>query len=301
LFLTTISQFVLPVIGNGEADLQKHMLLFNICFDMMILVGTLWLFNNNKNTVVIKMIPVTAVSLIILFLIAPLNTADKKNMPLETGDYIQFGSYKQKPLKWIVLNYDNNNGYLIWSENSIEKMEFDLKDEQIKENKYGSNYWESSDIRNYLNSDFKNSFSSKEKEIINKIQLKNVLTYNNIQIKDGGNKPYFWTAITSYVDQNYDVDAYYKNSEDEIFLLDTFQLKNYVYDNNINYKKNTRYWLRTPYYSNTSMVRIVGEDGLVYHKDANVKAGIIPALYINENIEIKTGNGTKNNPYIIMP
>ncbi|MDF2678723.1 MAG: hypothetical protein K0Q97_3077, partial [Bacillota bacterium] len=205
------------------------------------------------------------------------------------------------PLKWIVLNYDNNNGYLIWSENSIEKMEFDLKDEQIKENKYGSNYWESSDIRNYLNSDFKNSFSSKEKEIINKIQLKNVLTYNNIQKKDGGNKPYFWTAITSYVDQNYDVDAYYKNSEDEIFLLDTFQLKNYVYDNNINYKKNTRYWLRTPYYSNTSMVRIVGEDGLVYHKDANVKAGIIPAMYINETLKIKSGNGTKNNPYIIMP
>lgn len=300
LFLTTMIQFVLPVIGNGEADLQKHMLLFNICFDMMILVGVLWLFNNYKNKVVLKMMPVIAVSIIILFLIAPLNNAAKTNMTLETGDYIQFGSYKQSPLNWIILKYDNN-GYLIWSENSIDKMEFDIKDEQIKENKYGSNNWESSDIRNYLNSDFKNNFSSKEQEIINKIQLKNVLTYNNIQIKDGGNKPYFWTAITSYVDQNYAADAYYKNSVDKIFLLDTFQLKNYVYDNNIDYKKNTRYWLRTPYYSNESMVRIVGEDGLVYHKDANVKAGIIPALYINETLKIKSGNGTKNNPYIIMP
>ncbi|NJD01943.1 MAG: hypothetical protein FIA99_04960 [Ruminiclostridium sp.] len=33
--LTGILQFVLPVIGDGEADLSKHLFLFNVCFDLM--------------------------------------------------------------------------------------------------------------------------------------------------------------------------------------------------------------------------------------------------------------------------
>jgi len=32
--LTGIIQFVLPVIGDGEADLSKHLFLFNVCFDI---------------------------------------------------------------------------------------------------------------------------------------------------------------------------------------------------------------------------------------------------------------------------
>jgi len=32
--LTGIMQFILPVIGDGEADLSKHLFLFNVCFDI---------------------------------------------------------------------------------------------------------------------------------------------------------------------------------------------------------------------------------------------------------------------------
>lgn len=38
LLLFAASQFILPVIGNGEADLVKHMFLFNMIFDMIIVL-----------------------------------------------------------------------------------------------------------------------------------------------------------------------------------------------------------------------------------------------------------------------
>ena len=35
VLITGIIQFVLPVIGDGEADLSKHLFLFNLCFDVL--------------------------------------------------------------------------------------------------------------------------------------------------------------------------------------------------------------------------------------------------------------------------
>jgi hypothetical protein len=38
-----LTQFMLPVIGDGEADLSKHLFLFNVSFDMMVITLTVWL------------------------------------------------------------------------------------------------------------------------------------------------------------------------------------------------------------------------------------------------------------------
>lgn len=35
IWLTGVTQFVMPLIGDGEADLSKHLFLFNICFDLL--------------------------------------------------------------------------------------------------------------------------------------------------------------------------------------------------------------------------------------------------------------------------
>lgn len=35
--------FLIPVIGDGEADLAKHLFLFNVCFDMMLVASVLWI------------------------------------------------------------------------------------------------------------------------------------------------------------------------------------------------------------------------------------------------------------------
>lgn len=35
--------FLIPIIGDGEADLAKHLFLFNVTFDMMLVAGVLWI------------------------------------------------------------------------------------------------------------------------------------------------------------------------------------------------------------------------------------------------------------------
>lgn len=36
-------QFLVPIIGDGEADLGRHLFLFNLCFDIIFTVGLVWL------------------------------------------------------------------------------------------------------------------------------------------------------------------------------------------------------------------------------------------------------------------
>lgn len=40
--LIGIIQFIVPVIGDGEADLEKHLFLFNVCFDIMFVAAVVW-------------------------------------------------------------------------------------------------------------------------------------------------------------------------------------------------------------------------------------------------------------------
>ncbi|TNJ63476.1 hypothetical protein FE784_25185 [Paenibacillus hemerocallicola] len=41
--LIGIVSFLIPVIGDGEADLSKHLFLFNVCFDLMFVASVLWI------------------------------------------------------------------------------------------------------------------------------------------------------------------------------------------------------------------------------------------------------------------
>ena len=43
IMLIGIIQFIIPVICDGEADLSKHLFLFNVCFDIMFLYTVVWL------------------------------------------------------------------------------------------------------------------------------------------------------------------------------------------------------------------------------------------------------------------
>ncbi len=43
IMLIGIIQFIVPVICDGEADLSKHLFLFNVCFDIMFIYMIIWL------------------------------------------------------------------------------------------------------------------------------------------------------------------------------------------------------------------------------------------------------------------
>ncbi|SEC05270.1 hypothetical protein [Paenibacillus sp. GP183] len=37
--------FLVPLLGDGEADMEKHLFLFNVCFDLMLLISLVWLIH----------------------------------------------------------------------------------------------------------------------------------------------------------------------------------------------------------------------------------------------------------------
>lgn len=43
ILATGLSQFVLPIIGDGDADLSKHLYLFNVSFDLLAVIGVTYL------------------------------------------------------------------------------------------------------------------------------------------------------------------------------------------------------------------------------------------------------------------
>lgn len=286
LLFTAAGQFIIPIVGNGEADLQKHMFLFNVCFDLMVLLGVMWVLNrlNIKKIIQSKWTyGVTAVFLLVVLMIQFPHSPTKNDI----GDEITFGEYDGKPLKWTIIDR-NRNGFLLWLNGPIAYQAFDVLDETLdEENHYGSNHWENSDIRNWLNTEFLKDFTEDELAKLQPTKLRNVISHRYIDEKDGGERPFYWTSIPSSVDQNY-ARAYFQNTTDKVFLLDVKQLKDFVFDQGLSTVKKdlasgakVSYWLRTPYYNSTSMTRTVGEDGFVYHKHSSVKKiAIIPALYI---------------------
>ena len=291
LICTAAGQFIIPIVGNGEADLQKHMFLFNICFDLMIIIGLLWFvdqlnFKKLHNRYFYGLI--AGLLILILLLNIPLSPSDDR---IKIGDTVTFGQYQNKPLEWSVIDINEEKGYLLWLKDTIDDRAFDQSDETAAQNasNFGSNYWESSDLRRWLNEDFLSGFSEKERAMIHQTKLKNILPYNRLQQKVGGEGPFYWTSVLPYVDQNYN-RAYYNYSYDKVFLLDVEQLKKYVFDQGLTtVKRDSRsddkveYWLRTPYYNRADMTRMVGKDGFVYHKYSNINdINVVPAIYVNK-------------------
>lgn len=46
VMLIGIIQFIIPIICDGEADLSKHLFLFNVCFDIMFVYMLIWLIDS---------------------------------------------------------------------------------------------------------------------------------------------------------------------------------------------------------------------------------------------------------------
>ena len=64
------------------------------------------------------------------------------------------------------------------------------------------------------------------------------------------------------------------------------------------YSNSTSHWTLTPHTPN-SAVRYVQEVGRGYYGSYQVPRGIRPALNLKSNVVITSGDGTKNNPFII--
>lgn len=265
LMLFAGSQWIFPVIGNGEADLIKHMFLFNLLLDTMIVLLVTDIFKlMMQNLLNRRMVFSFAGFLAVLFIFI---FAGKE---ISDNDMIVFGKYRGQPLTWEVLE-ETDDYYFVVSKEVVDYRPFSAD----------SNYWAESDIRAWLNDDTENGFLSEfsedEKNRIYITSRRTILPPALKDIRKYGNLPHYWFCIPGYATQNYD-NAYQTENMEKVFLLSIKEWEAFDFKK----IKGVPYWLRTPY-TMDSTVRIVGEDGFIYHKKADTgHIGVLPAMIIKK-------------------
>jgi hypothetical protein len=185
--------------------------------------------------------------------------------PLGIGQYVQFGKYYGTPIKWRVIHVEDDGTPILFSDKILTIKAFDAKGSNHVNNDsdrtdYGSNNYENSNLRQWLNSDEQSiewkqnqpsaenmwngynaydtekgfladgNFTATERSYVKSRTHKVLLAEVDKGQADGGSEAHVWESNITEVVQNYD-SAWYKNLTDDVFLLSVKDLKEYVYDN----------------------------------------------------------------------
>ncbi|MCT4612430.1 MAG: DUF6273 domain-containing protein [Clostridia bacterium] len=177
------------------------------------------------------------------------------------GAYYKLGNYNTQDILWRNINVDGDSLMLV-SDKIISIKPFDANGELSENNERkisGSNNWENSNIRRWLNSKddpvnyiygnsptdsnvynglnnyeaekgFLASFSDREANIIFNKEYKSILPSVEKSQKDGGNQIYIKDPRIGNLNKNYS-DAYFKYLTDKVRLLSTKEVYNYIYKN----------------------------------------------------------------------
>ncbi len=298
----TIAALFIPIITNGEGDLAKHMFLFIKLMDILtlsifsIMIGSIFKVIEGKRANLRKHIFLFTLGAALLpaFFLAFnfrqvfLNENIKHTAKMERGSLIEFGRQNGRDILWRVTDI-NNEEIKIVSNNIVGYGAFcnDITPNKNNHLKYGSNLWMESCIRRWLNSDFIKCFSKKEKSVIKKANNKVLLSNEYLSLKAGGVCEFYFSHVPELADRGYD-KAYYGICSDLVYLPD-IKIICRAYRDGISIKKDSPYWLKTPYFNNSSMVRIVDKDGYIYMKDAAAdNIGIIAAITLDKEAYLKS-------------
>jgi len=272
---------------------------------------------------------------------------------LKIGDYIQFGRYAGEPLLWRVIEDSANpdakvgdvvtGDPLLFSNHVIAEKPFDAagpheNDDDGARVINGSNHWESSNLRTWLNSSdgagsviwpdgnpptadavesnpYANekgfladgNFTEFERSLIKPVEQRALLYAVDRDLAVGGTQAYKYNDELADIVNNYE-NSWFEQVTDSVFLLDPVQI-NGVY-NRFGTSYCTRglddYWLRAPdtrIYTDSSSANVLylRHDGVVmYSRAKKGSIGIRPALVLDrELIVFESGDGSFEDPYII--
>jgi hypothetical protein len=189
-----------------------------------------------------------------------ISPVDKEIMNLEVGDPFSYGAYEGKPLKWEVLEVNDEN-VLLLTKDCIAKRAYHSERLDIT--------WEYCALRQWLNDDFYNdAFTNEQKERILKTAIKNP---DNAKFGvSGGN-----------------------DTEDRIFLLGLDEAEQYFSNDNecvATYQGNpTMWWLRSPGWRSYD-ASVVYERGQIINQGNYVNygdVGVRPALRLLNNQNVR--------------
>jgi hypothetical protein len=270
---------------------------------------------------------------------------------LKIGEYVKFGKYADEPIFWRVIGDSANpnaivgdkiiGNPLLFSDKVICFKAYDAAgphDDIEQRLNDGSNLWQTSNIRAWLNSSAEagavlwpdgnpptegsvesnayanekgflaeGNFTEYELNLIKPVTQKALLYRTDKQLAEGGSIGYRYHDEIENIVNNYD-NAWYHNVTDKVFLLDPKQV-NSVYNlfGSYYHDNHEDYWLRAPdtsIYTDSSPANVlyIRKDGTVMYRRAKKgDIGVRPALTLNRELIIffQSGDGSNINPYII--
>lgn len=242
----------LPILGNGEADIMKHMFLFANCMDVLfagIIIGIVSMKKRNK-----------IISLAALMVVV---TALQIEPPKRT---VTFGTFNGKPVKWEVMEENEDGTKILVTKNCITERIFD--DE--------NNMWETSDLRQWLNSEFISEFTTDELSKIETQRNEVMLTYNDRGLAKSGDHTHYWSATRNEVNDL--SETAYKYYVDDIVYIPTLDMMESI-------DVNGSYWILCPYGYNDKMQRYMKNDGFILHTVVDNVYGVRAAVKVRGELD----------------
>lgn len=237
----------IPIIGNGEADIMKHMFLFTHCMDILFAAVIIGIVNMKRRN---RIISLAAMGVIICAL-----QIDK---PRET---IEFGSYGGEKIKWEVMEHLGDGSMVIVTKKCVAQMPFD--DE--------NNMWETSNLRYWLNTEFISEFTFEELAQLNTTENEVMLTYNDRNLALSGDHTHYWSATRNEVADL--SETAYKYYVDDIVYIPTLDMMKTI-------DVHGSYWILCPYGYNDKMQRYMKGDGFILHTNVDNIQGVRAAVRI---------------------
>lgn len=257
--------WLLPIVGNGEADLAKHMFLFIHLMDLLLaaciaaciykLPDAVRFFAGNRRRTAALLSTCVVVFAVCLTVYA-----------LSQPEEMIFGTWRGEPLKWQIVEEKESTLTLVCSE-GIGATQFDAG---------GSNLWSESSLRTWLNNGFLNAFSESERQRLQPITHKEFLSQPNAYLAQEGYRPYYWQFDPGKLGSNTD-GTYYRE------CVDTVMIPSYdcgKWNKSSIGKTGKAYWLLVPYSANGEMQWMVGQDGYILFRDAAKTANVCPVIRI---------------------
>ena len=144
LLLTVVGamtyQFIMPVISNGEGDLAKHMFAYVQLVDLLLLLLLGWLgwrLSVRKKLRCPAAVLAGGTAAVCLLLLLPAGLLFlRTRLPwnsLETGAYVQLGSWEGVPLLWQAAQQQEDGSWLLLAADAVDDRAFD------EDSGYGSN------------------------------------------------------------------------------------------------------------------------------------------------------------------
>ena len=289
-------QFLMPTITNGEGDLAKHMFAFAQFIDLLLLLALARLgyrlsLSERVRRPAALLAGGTAGVLCLLLAVPAGASLVRDRLPhdaLETGAYVQLGTWEGEPLLWQAAARQEDGSWLLLAAETVDSRAFD------QDGDLGSSRWSGSDLQAWLNGDFLTAaFDGAEREMLVTGSHRVLLSITDRDLADSGFNDFFAFHVPAYSDRGME-EAVAMDCTDTVRLPDIGLMASLA---RAGLDTGDPCWMDTPYFNNGSMVRILGTDGYFYMRDAADAWGVRPVVALSAGTAL-TGSGTVGDPFV---